>query len=231
MSAESSTATTDIYYIAGRLWETADQLRANSDLKAGEYSTPVMGLIFLKYADNRFTEVESKLAGSGSGRKGIGKVDYQAQKVLYLPDEARFINLLKLDEGANLGKAINDAMSAIERENPALVGILPRTYQSLTNDTLVNLLRSVNSILGQITGDAFGKVYEYFLGKFAVAEGSKGGEYFTPTPIVQLIVEIMEPFEGKILDPACGSGGMFVQSARFVDEHRKGKKGRLSIHG
>jgi type I restriction enzyme M protein len=231
MSAESSTASTDIYDIAGRLWETADQLRANSDLKAGEYSTPVMGLIFLKYADNRFTQVETKLAGSGTGRKGIGKADYQAQKVLYLPDEARFTNLLKLEEGANLGKAINDAMAAIERENPALVGVLPRTYQSLTNDTLVSLLRSVNSMLGQITGDAFGKVYEYFLGKFAVAEGSKGGEYFTPTPIVQLIVEIMEPFNGKILDPACGSGGMFVQSARFVDEHRNGKTGRLSIHG
>jgi type I restriction enzyme M protein len=231
MSAKSSTATTDIYDIAGRLWETADQLRANSDLKAGEYSTPVMGLIFLKYADNRFTQVEAKLVGSGTGRKGIGKADYQAQKILYLPDEARFANLLKLEEGANLGKAINDAMAAIERENPALVGVLPRTYQSLTNDTLVSLLRSVNSILGQITGDAFGKVYEYFLGKFAVAEGSKGGEYFTPTPIVQLIVEIMEPFNGKILDPACGSGGMFVQSARFVDEHRNGKTGRLSIHG
>ena len=231
MSDPITTSKVDIYDIAGRLWETADHLRANSDLKAGEYSTPVMGLIFLKYADNRFTEVEAELAGKSTGRRQIGKADYQAQHVLYLPDEARFANLLKLEEGANLGKAINDAMAAIERENPALVGILPRTYQSLTNDTLVNLLRSVNSILGQITGDAFGKVYEYFLGKFAVAEGSKGGEYFTPTPIVQLIVEIMEPFEGKILDPACGSGGMFVQSARFVEEHRNGKTGRLSIHG
>jgi type I restriction enzyme M protein len=228
---EATSTSIDIYGIAGHLWETADQLRANSDLKAGEYSTPVMGLIFLKYADNRFTEVESRLAGGGTGRKGIGKADYQAQKVLYLPDESRYANLLKLEESANLGKAINDAMAAIEKENPALIGVLPRTYQSLSNDTLVSLLRSVNSILGQITGDAFGKVYEYFLGKFAVAEGSKGGEYFTPTPIVQLIVEIMEPFNGKILDPACGSGGMFVQSARFVDEHRHGKTGRLSIHG
>jgi type I restriction enzyme M protein len=231
MNSASSPKTVDIYDIASRLWETADHLRANSDLKAGEYSTPVMGLIFLKYADNRFTQVETKLAGSATGRKGIGRSDYQAQKVLYLPDEARFANLLKLEEAANLGKAVNDAMAAIERENPSLVGILPRTYQSLSNDTLVSLLRSVNSILGQITGDAFGKVYEYFLGKFAVAEGSKGGEYFTPTPIVQLIVEIMEPFNGKILDPACGSGGMFVQSARFVDEHRNGKAGRLSIYG
>ena len=122
-------------------------------------------------------------------------------------------------------------MAAIEEENPALKGVLPRTYQSLTNDTLVSLLRSVNAILGDIEGDAFGKVYEYFLGKFAMAEGAKGGEYFTPTSIVRLIVEIIEPFNGKILDPACGSGGMFVQSARFVDEHRNGKTGRLSIYG
>ena len=136
-----------------------------------------------------------------------------------------------LKEGDNLGKAINDAMAAIEEENPALKGVLPRTYQSLTNATLVSLLRSVNAILGNIEGDAFGKVYEYFLGKFAVAEGAKGGEYFTPTSIVRLIVEIIEPFNGKILDPACGSGGMFVQSARFVEEHRNGKTGRLSIYG
>jgi type I restriction enzyme M protein len=122
-------------------------------------------------------------------------------------------------------------MAAIEEENPQLRGVLPRTYQELSDDTIDRLLRSVNSMLTNIPGDAFGKVYEYFLGKFAIAEGAKGGEYFTPTPIVRLIVEIIEPFNGRILDPACGSGGMFVQSARFVDQHRNGKTGRLSIHG
>jgi len=162
---------------------------------------------------------------------GSGKADYQSRGVLYLPDQARFENLLKLPEGENIGKTINDAMAAIEDANPQLAGVLPRTYQEFTNDTLVQLLRSVNSMLGRIQGDAFGKVYEYFLGKFAIAEGQKGGEYFTPTSIVRLIVEIIEPFNGKILDPACGSGGMFVQSARFVDEHRNGAKGRLSIYG
>jgi type I restriction enzyme M protein len=219
----------DIHDISARLWETADELRANSHLKAAEYSVPVLGLIFLKFADSRFTQMEVSLAGKGTGRREIGKADYQAKGVLYLPKQSRFANLLHLKEGDNLGKAINDAMAAIEEENPALKGVLPRTYQSLTNDTLVSLLRSVNAILGNIEGDAFGKVYEYFLGKFAIAEGAKGGEYFTPMSIVRLIVEIIEPFNGKILDPACGSGGMFVQSARFVEEHSK--NARLSIYG
>jgi type I restriction enzyme M protein len=222
---------TDIHDIADRLWETADELRANSHLKAAEYSIPVLGLIFLKFADSRFTRTEAELAGKGTGRRTIGKADYQARGVLFLPEQSRFANLLHLKEGENLGKAINDAMAAIERDNPSLDGVLPRTYQSLTNDTLVSLLRSVNAMLGDIEGDAFGKVYEYFLGKFAVAEGAKGGEYFTPTSIVRLIVAIIEPFKGKILDPACGSGGMFVQSARFVEEHRNGNAGRLSIYG
>ncbi len=231
MTNAASPAKTDIYNIANRLWETADELRANSHLKSGEYSIPVLGLIFLKFADSRFTEAEAELAGSATGRREVGKANYQARGVLYLPEQARFAKLLRLQEGENLGKAINEAMAAIEWDNPALRGVLPRTYQSLTNATLTSLLRSVNAILGDIEGDAFGKVYEYFLGKFAIAEGAKGGEYFTPTSIVRLIVEIIEPFSGQILDPACGSGGMFVQSARFVDEHRNGNTGRLSIYG
>lgn len=221
----------DIYDIASHLWETADELRANSHLKAAEYAIPVLGLIFLKFADSRFTQMEAHLQGQGSGRRQIGKANYQAEGVLYLPGKSRFSNLLRLKEGDNLGKAINDAMTAIEDENPGLKGVLPRTFQALSNSTLVSLLRSVNAVLGDIEGDAFGKVYEYFLGKFAIAEGAKGGEYFTPTSIVRLIVEMIEPFKGKILDPACGSGGMFVQSARFVERHRNGNAGRLSIYG
>ena len=231
MTTQSSSQKVDIHDIATRLWETADELRANSHLKSAEYSIPVLGLIFLRFADSRFTAIEHELAGKASGRREIGKADYQAKGVLYLPDQSRFSRLLLLKESDNLGKAINDAMAAIETENPQLKGVLPRTYQELSNSTLVSLLRSVNAMLGDITGDGFGKVYEYFLGKFAIAEGAKGGEYFTPTPIVRLIVEIIEPFKGKILDPACGSGGMFVQSARFVEEHRNGNEGRLSIYG
>ena len=229
--ATPATAQVDIYEVASHLWETADELRANSHLKAAEYSIPVLGLIFLKFTDSRFTEAETELAGARTGRRTIGKADYQSRGVLYLPEQARFANLLQLPEGENIGKAINESMAAIEDENPQLAGVLPRTYQEFSNDTLVRLLRSINSMLGTIQGDGFGKVYEYFLGKFAIAEGQKGGEYFTPTSIVRLIVEIIEPFNGKILDPACGSGGMFVQSARFVEEHRNGSKGRLSIYG
>jgi type I restriction enzyme M protein len=224
-------ANVDIYDIAAHLWDTADELRANSHLKAAEYSIPVLGLIFLKFADSRFSQAAAEFAGKATGRRSIGKADYQSRGVLYLPEAARFQRLLELKEADNIGKAINDAMAAIEAENEPLRGVLPRAYQGLSNATLVSLLRSVNAALGNIEGDAFGKVYEYFLGKFAIAEGAKGGEYFTPTSIVRLIVEIIEPFTGKILDPACGSGGMFVQSARFVVEHRNGGSGRLSIYG
>ncbi len=224
-------AVVDIHEAAKHLWEAADELRANSHLNPAQYGLPVLGLIFLKFADSRFTDAEKQLAGKATTRRVIGKIDYQATGVLFLPEAARFANLLHLKEGDNLGKAINDAMALIEDENPSLRGVLPRTYQSLSDSTLVNLLRSVNSILGNIQGDAFGKVYEYFLGKFALAEGQGAGEFFTPTSIVQLIVAIIEPFNGKILDPACGSGGMFVQSARFVEEHRNGNAGRLAIYG
>lgn len=221
----------DIYDIGKHLWDSADELRANSGLKESEYSVPVLGLIFLKYADSRFAQVEAELAGKGSGRRQITKADYQAKGVMSLPPQARFKALLELPESANIGQAINDAMKSIEDENEELRGVLPRTYNALTNSNLATLLRNVNAILGDIDGDGFGKVYEYFLGKFAMAEGAKGGQFFTPTSIVRLIVEIIEPFGGRILDPACGSGGMFVQSARFVDEHRRGATDRLSIHG
>src|SRR2546430_11979784 len=150
--------TTDIYDASSRLWETADELRANSHLKAAEYAIPVLGLIFLKFADSRFTRMELELAGKITGRRQVGKADYQARGVLYLPERARFSRLLQLKEGDNLGKAINDAMATIEEENPALRGVLPRTYKSLTTATLVSLLRSVKAILGDIAGEACGTV-------------------------------------------------------------------------
>ena len=217
--------------IEKRLWDAADEMRANSKLKSSEYSIPVLGLIFLRYADQKFAAAQKELEGKGTGRRQIGKSDYQAKNVLYLPEAARFQKLLQKPEGANIGQAINDAMRAIEGENPDLKDVLPKTYNRLENSSLVELLKIMASIPMDIEGDAFGKIYEYFLGKFAMAEGQKGGEFFTPTAIVKLIVEILEPFHGRIFDPACGSGGMFVQSARFVEERKKNPSAEISIYG
>lgn len=204
-----------------RLWDAADELRANSGLKSSEYSVPVLGVIFLRYADHKFQQAEKRIAASGSGRRKIGKADYQAQGVLYLPDEARFSKLMDLPEGADIGKAINDAMGSVEKENEDLAGVLPKTYNRFDKQLLVSLLKNFSAIPMDIEGDAFGKIYEYFLGKFAMSEGQKGGEFFTPTSLVRMIVEVIEPYHGRIYDPASGSGGMFVQSADFVESHRK----------
>ncbi len=215
--------------IEARLWAAADELRANSRLKASEYSIPVLGMIFLRYADHKFQAAAEELEGSATGRRKIGPADYQARGVLYLPEKARFSFLIQLPEGANIGQAINDAMRAVEGENPDLKDVLPKTYNRFENKMLNELLRLMEPIPTSIEGDAFGKIYEYFLGHFAMSEGRKGGEFFTPTSIVRLIVGIIEPFHGRIFDPACGSGGMFVQSARFVVEHKSG--GDLSVYG
>ena len=220
----------NITEIEKRLWDAADELRANSKLKSSEYSVPVLGLIFLRYADHKFALAERELAETSrrdvsARRRTVGKIDYQARGVLYLPEAARFSRLLAQPEGADIGQAINDAMRAVEAENEALRDVLPKTYNRLDNRTLFALLKNFNSVPMDIEGDAFGKIYEYFLGKFAMSEGQKGGEFFTPTSIVKLIVEIIEPFGGRIFDPASGSGGMFVQSARFVAEHRRSATG------
>ena len=220
--------------IEKRLWAAADQLWANASLRPAEFSGPVLGLIFLRYADHRFAQTEAELARQakgGQGRRRIGKTDFHAQGVLYLPASARFSTLQKLPEGEDLGKAVNAAMRAIEAENEELKDILPKTYQRLENATLIELLRVLGSIPMDIEGDAFGKIYEYFLGKFAMKEGQKGGEFFTPTSIVKLIVEVIEPFHGTLCDLACGSGGMFVQSAAFVEHRRKRPSAEISIYG
>jgi type I restriction enzyme M protein len=214
-----------------RLWDVADELRANSKLKSSEYSVPVLGLIFLRYADHKFAQAEKELAGKATGRRIIGKADYQARGVMFLPEEARFKRLLQLPEGENIGKAINEAMKAIETENEELSGVLPKTYNRLENSILIELLKLMSSIPMDIEGDVFGKIYEYFLGEFALAEGQHGGEFYTPTAIVKLIVEIIEPFHGRILDPACGSGGMFVQSARFVENHKRNPNAEIMVYG
>lgn len=218
-----------------RLWAAADQLRANSGLNAAQYSTPVLGLIFLRFADARFAAQRTRLEkASASSRRG-SRVDvptaYHAEGVLYLTPNARFDRLLALPEGANAGKAVNEAMRDIEKYNDQLAGVLPKTYELFTSTLLKELLKRVSEIPAGLDYDAFGRIYEYFLGEFARTEGQKGGEFYTPSSIVRLLVEVIEPYHGRILDPACGSGGMFVQSARFVAEHRKNPSAELAIHG
>ena len=219
----------DLVAIESRLWATADQLWANTGLKPSEFSTPVLGLIFLRYAEKRFSDCAFVLNAKGIPPAEREPMDYQAEGVLYLPDAARFGNLLALNEGANLGKAIATAMQLVEEHNPELKGVLPRGYNLLPNATLVELLRLLAPL--ELDGDAFGKVYEYFLGNFALKEGQKGGVFYTPTSIVRLIVEILQPFHGRIFDPACGSGGMFVQSAAFVQRHQKNATRELTVFG
>ncbi|MFA4857844.1 MAG: class I SAM-dependent DNA methyltransferase [Candidatus Margulisiibacteriota bacterium] len=218
-----------------RLWSAAIQLRANSGLKLNEISEPILGLIFLKFADVRFkrakVEMEQERAQAKSVRRQspLTSDHYKSKGVLYLPEIAAYSYLMNLAEGENLGKAINDAMRAIEADNTDLAGVLPQDFTSLSkkadenNRILITLLKNFNQIPDDIEGDAFGEIYEYFLGEFARAEGAKGGEFFTAQPIVKLLVEIIEPYHGKIFDPACGSGGMFVQSAHFVEAHTKNK--------
>ena len=222
--------------IENRLWSIADELRANSRLRASEYSTPVLGLIFLRYADHKFAEAEQEIREAASTRRKHFRITdqsaaYHARGVFYLPENARFQYLLNLPESEDIARAINDAMRAIEGANSGLDGVLPKTYNRLEKSVLIALLRGMAEIPMDIEGDVFGKIYEYFLGNFAMAEGARGGEFFTPTSLVKLIVEIIQPFQGRILDPACGSGGMFVQSAEFIHNHRQNGNGQISIYG
>lgn len=217
------------------LWDAADQFRANSGLKAQEYSGPILGLIFLRFAEVRFAILRSKLDAAGASSRRGSRVDepaaYHAEGVLYLEAEARFDYLLTLPEAADIGAQVNAAMRGIEKHNPQLAGVLPKTYNLFTSTLLKELLKKVSEIPATVDYDAFGRIYEYFLGEFARTEGQKGGEFYTPSCIVRLLTEIIEPFHGRILDPACGSGGMFVQSARFVAEHQKNPAAELAICG
>ena len=218
-----------------KLWASAQQLRANSSLKLNEISEPILGLIFLKFADVRFQrarkEIESERAqiikDSGSTRiRPLTPDEFKERGILFVPEVTSYGYLMNLPENENLGKAINKAMRSIEEHNTDLAGVLPQNFTSLTksvsenNELLLTLLKSFNKIPMDLSGDAFGGIYEYFLGQFALAEGQGGGEFFTAQPIVKLLVEVLEPYQGRIYDPACGSGGMFVQSAEFVRRHK-----------
>lgn len=213
------------------LWAAADELRANSKLTPVQYRSPVLGLVFLAYAENRFEAVRGEVEAKASARNPATAADYKAKSVLYVPEESRLSYLNDLPEGDDIGKAVDEAIKAIEAANPELKDILPRGYQKLERSTLIELLRLFAPLPTQLEGDAFGFIYEDFLSNFAAQEGKGGGEYFTPYSIVRLIVEILEPFRGRVLDPACGSGGMFVQCAKFVERHHESATRKLSIFG
>jgi type I restriction enzyme M protein len=220
-----------------QLWKSADDLRANSDLKSSEYSTPVLGLIFLKFADNKYRQHEDEILAEYQKLKGTRREkplhEIAIEKCgFYLPDHARYKYLLNLPEAKDVDKALKAAMASIEEYKPELQGVLPQDeYFKLTRTDKsipARLLQNFANIPDDADGDLFGLIYEYFLSEFALAEGQGGGEFFTPRSVVRLMVEIIEPHHGTVFDPACGSGGMFVQSATFVETHRKAQEARAS---
>lgn len=219
--------TTDqIKQLEKELWDAADALRANSKLTAAEYKDPLLGLVFLRFAQNLYEakkiEIEQKLPTGPRGKRALNKEDFLAAGALMLPQLAQYDFLASLPEGKDIAEAINNAMRLIEADYPDLQGILPKNYQEFEKDLLRELVRVFNKdAVKKATGDVFGRIYEYFLMKFSMqgAGAQEGGEFFTPPSLVQLIVNFIEPDHGVILDPACGSGGMFVQTGYFVKSH------------
>ena len=252
------------------LWDTADNLRANSKLTSQQYCMPVLGLIFLRYAFGRFKRVEAEILKSRPVRKGrvmpVEPSDFKAKNALFLPREAQYDYLVNLPEhiasaypatgeigsafvisedGAavpqaaengqsvnSLGEAVNRAMQLIEEQAPQLSGILPRDYHTFPKELLADLLRNFNnSALDDVGGDVIGRIYEYFLSKFAPAVASDDGVFFTPKSLVKMIVEVLEPSSGVLLDPACGSGGMFVQTGDFVEAAGHSANQAMTFYG
>ncbi len=215
----------NIEAIEKRLWKSADTLRANSELASNEYFLPVMGLIFLRHAYSRYLSVKDEIIANLPSRGGktreLTKEDFSKKSAIYLKPEAQFDYLIALTDADNRAEAIIHAMDSIEADYTNLRNQLPKQeYNNIPNDVLGMLLRTLNpEELKKATGDIFGRIYEYFLPQFADQGAHDGGEFFTPVSLVQLIVNVLEPDHGKIFDPACGSGGMFVQSAHFMERH------------
>lgn len=218
-----------------QLWKTADKLRKNID--AAEYKHIVLGLIFLKYISDAFEELYAKLkAEEANGADPEDKDEYKAENVFFVPQDARWSHLQSKAKLPDIGKFVDEAMDAIENENASLKGVLPKVFarQNLDPTSLGELIDLVGNIaLGSAkarSADVLGHVFEYFLGEFALAEGKKGGQFYTPRSVVELLVEMLEPYKGRVFDPCCGSGGMFVQSEKFVTDHQ-GRVNDISIYG
>lgn len=224
--------------LESRLWKTADDLRANSKLTASEYSFPVLGLIFLRQAFNRYVnakiEIEKHLPVHPiRGTRPIEKNDFLTAKAIFLPENSQWITIANLPDSADLGEYINEAMRGIESEYEGLIGVLPKDYNLFDKDLLQRLIRVFNDeSLNDVTGDVFGRIYEFFLNKFAMIGAQEGGEFFTPPSLVNTIVKIIEPNHGIVADMAVGSAGMFVQTAHFIeDEEGVDPSNKVTFYG
>lgn len=218
------------------LWESADLLRAGSKLTSSQYCMPVLALLFLRYAYSRFKMVEAKLLKNRPSRGGrvmpVEPSDFAAKSALYLPREAQFDYLVNLSDDQPLGEAVNHAMTLVEEQSEQLTGILPKSYTMFSDELLRELLRIFNNnTLDEIGGDVIGRIYEYFLSKFAKAVASDDGVFFTPKSLVKMLVNVLEPKQGVMLDPACGSGGMFVQTGDFVNAGGMNANTQMTFYG
>ena len=226
----------NIEQLEDSLWAAADQLRANSKLTSGEYFMPVLGIIFLRHATNRYgascRQIAEDQAAGKMPKRPLVKQDFLKRRALMLPKEARFDELLKLPKGTNLGAALVEAMNAIERDFEPLLNQLPKDYDKFESNLLEEILRIFDSeVLRTASGDVFGRIYEYFLMKFAMQGAHDNGEFFTPPSLVQTIVNVIEPEHGVVFDPACGSGGMFVQSSHFIERLGADTAHRVTFFG
>lgn len=240
----------NIRKLESELWESADLLRAGSKLTSNQYCMPVLGLIFLRYAYSRYKMVEAEILKGRPSRGGrvmpVEASDFAAKSALYLPKEAQYDYLLNLPEDISaaglvakdghrmnsLGEVVNNAMHLIEDQSEQLVGVLPKSYTDFSDEILSELLRIFNnSALDEVGGDVIGRIYEYFLNKFAKSIASDDGVFFTPKSLVKMIVNIIEPTTGVLLDPACGSGGMFIQSGDFVNAAGMNANSTMTFYG
>lgn len=218
------------------LWKLADDLRANSNLASNEYFMPILGLLFLRQASNRYYDalkaIEADKTAGKMPKRPLVEADFTRRRALMLPKKARYDSLLELEKGADIGAQINAAMEAVEQHFPPLAGQLPKDYARFDNEVLERMLRMFDAeALRTASGDVFGRIYEYFLAEFSKQGAHDNGEFFTPPSIVQTIVNVIEPNHGTILDPACGSGGMFVQSSHFIEDAGQETMKRVTFYG
>ena len=227
---------TGIEQFGADLWKVADDLRANSGLASNEYFMPIMGLLFLRQATNRYyaalAAIEADKAAGKMPDRPLGDADFRRRRAMMLPEAARYDVILDMPKGGQLGKALTAAMEAVEEHFPPLAGQLPKDYERFDDDLLESMMRKFDTeALRNASGDVFGRIYEYFLAEFSKQGAHDNGEFFTPPSIVQTIVNVIEPDHGIVFDPACGSGGMFVQSSHFIEEEGQDTMKRVTFYG